>query len=57
MAVRVELHKEQVRHVIQLTLNSMQRARKAAVNPAIALIIEKDIAEYTNAMNTMTEIK
>lgn len=57
MAVKVNLHITQVQHIIELTINSLKRAEKAAANPAIAEIIRKDIADYTNARNTLAEIK
>lgn len=57
MAVKVELHRSQVQHALELTINSIRRAAKAAVNPGIKQLLEKDLAEYSQAANTLTETK
>lgn len=57
MAIRIEATREQVYGAFKQCVASATRAEKAATNPGIKLLLQKDIAELTKAMNTLTEIK
>lgn len=57
MATRVELHKDAVKTALEQSLASAKRQLNTAKNPAFRPIIEKDIADLNNAINTLAEIK
>lgn len=57
MATRVDLPKEAVQHAFTLKIGSLQRAAKTQTNPMMKELIQKDIALYTVAMNTLTDAK
>lgn len=57
MATRIDLHRDRVYTILKAGIASMQRAEKAASNPGIKMLLQKDIAEHQAAMNTLTEIK
>lgn len=57
MPLRVDIDRERLTAAIQLQINSLKRAKTNAKNPAFVPIIDKDIADLTTAMNTITETK
>jgi len=57
MATRIDLPKEALKHALELKVGSLKRAVKTTPNPLMKELIEKDIALYTVAMNTITETK
>lgn len=58
MAVRVDLNKNQIASMITAAIASLKRAtNKTGINPMMTDLINKDIAAYQNALNTMSEIK
>jgi len=57
VATRIDLPKEAVRHAIELKVGSLKRAEKTQTNPLMRELIQKDIALYMVAMNTITETK
>lgn len=57
MAIRVELPKELVLAALNQKTASVKRAIGSAVNPVIKDALEKELAAYTTAANTLTEVK
>lgn len=57
MAIRIEMHKPFLQRAIEAYIQSLKRQAKAQNNPAIQQLLEKDIAECTHALNTISEVK
>lgn len=57
MKTTVALKKEVTQAALELMQKSLQRRRDKETNPLICEIIDKDIAELQNAINTATEGK
>lgn len=57
MATRVELPKQMIVDAIEKKLASCKRAQNTATNPLIKELMNKEIAEYTHSLATMSETK
>lgn len=57
MAIKIELHRAVLTEALTQRIQLLKRGMEREINPAIKELRQKDIAELTTAMNTMTDIK
>lgn len=57
MAQRVDLEKSYTQRAIDGVIQSLKRSAVKEANPLIKELIEKDIAIYTKARDTLTDVK
>lgn len=57
MAVRIDLHIDEVRDALEKRLSAIKTALAKQRNPLIREIYSKDLAAVQHAVNTLTEIK
>lgn len=55
--IKIDIDRTMLKQALEQAINSLKRAENKQFNPAMKELIIKDIAIYTNAMNTMTETK
>lgn len=57
MALRVEIARPMMERALEAAIASLLRSKNTAKNPLFIPIIEQDLKAFTDAKNTMTEIK
>lgn len=57
MAFRVELDRGKLERAFEACIASLMRSKNTAKNPLFLPIIEADLKAYTDAKNSMTEVK
>lgn len=57
MALRVELERQYMERALEAMIASLMRNKNTAKNPLFVPIIELDLKKFTDAKNTLTEIK
>lgn len=57
MALRVDLNKLYAVRAFEAAIASLKRSEGKGLNPAMLELIQKDIALYQNAINTITDTK
>lgn len=57
MAIRVEIERQYIERAFEAVIASLMRSKTSAKNPLFVPIIEGDLKKYTDAKNSMSEIK
>lgn len=57
MAIKIELERALVERALEACIASLLRSKNSAKNPLFIPIIDVDLKKFTDAKNTLSEIK